>query len=710
MAFTLALLGTDMSYYGASPVDPTYPRGETLSVIASLIDGPKTKEPHHSKDYAEYHLNDAITVVVGPDTAGKLIGNRIARGLLALLRAIARGETQINLIGFSRGAVECIIETHELQRIFDVLARNPNAAAECLNSDCKLTKAALYAQKDEMLHLIKSIQKSGVRLADVKVSMFLIDPVPGGRFFGLPTHWRDARFYELPPIVSHCEQKVMENEHSRGFKPIIPEIHDKKKTKFKLETLPGHHGTACGNFRDHRGKPVPLKGKTTVHVQELVLVQLIEFLKQHGVGFVSDLDAIPLASDTKNLLKPLLSESADPQLFANEYSRIYASILEHAAAYKHFDKTNYAVIGFEQSIKNFFGMRVVQRLIHFKGRGNHFLDIISPSLSRELYLNEEHARVDVAKKLALDLSAPLSEVIDDLVVKVVMLCNDFVTQEAKNPNPLLKLCQSPESKKAFLAGIAGLLNQLGERYLKGNLSDKEKETASQSAIDGLAFLKTAKPSALRDQIKEQMELVYSTILVAEEEQALELEADEEDIAPLDPKRVPKNKKEAYEQLIQKQLVPLTHQYLNHLIAEAAKMKPSLKGKQFRAFKNTLPTYYGEECVKKQYNKIADKYALTYSLLALLEEDKVEAKERILNFVHALKAMEKRLNLHRDPAWKNYTKCCFIALSILATGLIPGLLVLMAYSLAKGKSALFFAESQGEQFRKSAEKTVPTAGL
>ena len=128
--FTLTMLGTLTDFtpelkQTAKPTPYTkgakikdYPKGETLSVVSSLIKTnipAKTTKVDTKNPYS--FQADEITVLSGPKTDGSNIGEKIALGLAAILKAITRGQTRINIIAHSRGAVESILIAHELETI-----------------------------------------------------------------------------------------------------------------------------------------------------------------------------------------------------------------------------------------------------------------------------------------------------------------------------------------------------------------------------------------------------------------------------------------------------------------------------------------------------------------------------------------------------------------------------------------------------------------
>ncbi|KTD59736.1 hypothetical protein Lsai_0380 [Legionella sainthelensi] len=282
MPFTLTLLGTD-TQFTPEHLENAYEKAETLSYISTLIN----KESTMPTDDVIRFRNQDVAVIDGPSTLCSEVGDRIARGVAAVLEAISRGETHINIIDHSRGAFESILVAHELERLQNLIKekRLDSFSPEILNSVCKYTKTAMSRSHKGVFENLKW-DEIIEHIDDVKISMLNIDPVPGGNYVGV-THvlslaWRDPRFYEVPKIVKEYEQVVYENERTRCFKPIVPKCFS-PETKFKLQSLPGHHGTGSGNLLAQQRGNNPSE-KSTAHVQELALVKLIDFLKRNGVN------------------------------------------------------------------------------------------------------------------------------------------------------------------------------------------------------------------------------------------------------------------------------------------------------------------------------------------------------------------------------------------------------------------------------------------
>ena len=113
MAFTLTLLGKNVAYLPT--VSDAYPRGETLSLISSLIKGDKEADLLSSSK----RLNESVTVIEGSTNK---VGERVTQAVIAVFEALSRGETQINILASDRAAVDAILITHELDRLQDLFA------------------------------------------------------------------------------------------------------------------------------------------------------------------------------------------------------------------------------------------------------------------------------------------------------------------------------------------------------------------------------------------------------------------------------------------------------------------------------------------------------------------------------------------------------------------------------------------------------------
>eukprot|EP01059_Diplonema_ambulator_P020675 TRINITY_DN3452_c0_g1_i1.p1 TRINITY_DN3452_c0_g1~~TRINITY_DN3452_c0_g1_i1.p1 ORF type:complete len:964 (+),score=-99.05 TRINITY_DN3452_c0_g1_i1:80-2971(+) len=311
-------LGTDVRYKQDVGDNPgTVTRGETLSFLslfpAHFIDNEDLELTRNSGDLA--HLaakSSSVAVFNGPDTVGTSVGPCIARELLWILSQIVQGKTDIRLSGFSRGAAQQIIVTHELYRL-------KQAVAELVKSD---QKTITIEEFTNILRATESVPtlgsywlsyryRSGVAtelnniaqsaslkegewessldlvkldglLQDAKIRLFLIDPVPGDPFSyaGVTVSsvaWNEPSLYTLEAEVGagfvSPESLVIlaANETSRCFNAVWP-------TGISVTVLPGCHGTADGNQGTDDSKPFPERyGKNPLSsVQDLAIIRRFE--------------------------------------------------------------------------------------------------------------------------------------------------------------------------------------------------------------------------------------------------------------------------------------------------------------------------------------------------------------------------------------------------------------------------------------------------
>ncbi|ETO93545.1 hypothetical protein [Legionella oakridgensis] len=494
MAFTLTLLGTDTTF---SPVcvDNTYDKAETLSYISTLING--VNDTSRTDEVTRFRNKDVV-VIDGPTTLGQEVGDRITRGVLAVLEAVSRGETDISIIAHSRGAVEAILVAHELERIQTLLKEQSGFNPDICNSVCKYTKAAMNGTHKSALETLNwdEIKK---HMDAVKISMLNIDPVPGGNYVGITylssLAWRDPRFYEVPKIVKEYEQFVYENERSRCFKPIVPKCVS-KETKFKLQSLPGHHGTGSGNLLDQQRGVNPTT-KSTEHVQELMVVKLIDFLTRNGVNITPRADADPFA----HLISYLFSE--EPSLLSREercesmYFILYNQIIANREAYLHYNKTAYPVLGQEQAILRLIWTIIDQRIVHYQAHNDTFLETIVPPVPGGHFLNYEHARIYLNRELGLAANIPLSETINTAVTKLLQICRHtrFLKElkktgelppvtmaESLREDRISPTLETEEGFDLLLQGVSTLVEEVRQSYLQNKLIDSGEREAVYHAI------------------------------------------------------------------------------------------------------------------------------------------------------------------------------------------------------------------------------------
>jgi hypothetical protein len=406
MAYTLTLLGTDTQFTPYSTEE--YPKGETLSVISSFI---ATKNNHTINPLLRHPLlipyyQASISVINGPEIFGTDVGQKIATAVIAILDALIRSETQINIIAHSRGAIEAIIVAHFMHFLKITLMRSLNYSLYELLTSSKAFQYCAYTteyfrcfHESDFEFLQKDIIIIQENITQLKLSLFNLDPVPGGSYLGInyPLEWFNPYFYQIPPIVKHYEQYIYENEHSRCFKTIIPRVIS-ESTYFICWPIPGHHGTGSGNFRSQQQKDIPEELGHTEDVQKLLLLKLILFLDQHGVIFKTSSDIKALQYSTQDIREYIIEQLeglADPWHMKSNLLNTYHKIAMNKKAYTFFDKTAYAVLGQEQSIKQyfcFFNANFKQsRIVYHEKPEDTFLEDLYPPYPTSKIINHEHA-------------------------------------------------------------------------------------------------------------------------------------------------------------------------------------------------------------------------------------------------------------------------------------------------------------------------------
>ncbi|HAT9590997.1 TPA: hypothetical protein JBD08_11410 [Legionella pneumophila subsp. pneumophila] len=525
MAYTLTLLGTDTTF--TPKPDTGYKYGETLSYVSTLVDR-QGEQAQLSDDIPKYR-NSNITVVDGPDTMGKAVGGRIARGVASILEAISRGETDISIMAHSRGAVEAILVAHELERIQENFKQG-KGSADLRNSKCPLTKTAMEAQKDTY----ESLNLEGIanNINNVKLSIFNIDPVPGGDFLGAPVGWKDERFFRVPKIVKEYEQCVYENERTRCFKAIVPKC-DSSDTKFNLFSLPGHHGTGSGNLNDQQSSPIKIEGKTTEHAQQLMIIKLIDFLTRNGVaikpGQNSDEEQVNNPS-FDDLIQPLFDDGKiKKEELKEKYLTLYQEIAKNKAAYEHFNTTSYPVLGQEQSIQKWFGRYRDDRIILHQVYKDAFLSDVLPHLPGGHFVNYDHARLTINQELGLEDGLPLNEVIDKTKSRLVEIMNrSSKLSQLKNDDKASfsdsvandKCAHAIQSKEGFnilVNSLEGLIIEVSNIYCHDkhkSMSKDERDALFNSVKGAIDSCKSddLKDNELANTVKEKIDTTINKIL------------------------------------------------------------------------------------------------------------------------------------------------------------------------------------------------------
>lgn len=446
--FTLTMLGTITDFtpelkQTAKPVPYTkgtqvkaYPKGETLSIVSSLIKTNRASKTPQADTQQPYPLaTDDITVLNGPKTDGSNVGEKIALGLAALLKALAKGRTVLNLIAHSRGAVEAILIAHELEAIKTIsstcttFAEVVNQLAEQQTQRYKKKPtnntpdiiAPLKAQialipKEEQEQWYNTLKTN---LPHASVNFFGIDPVPGDCF---PITWYDERYFIIPEIIKNTELIYYANEHTDwGFTPILPVAAAKEKQNLVCYSMPGHHGTgSSGNNGSQQGVIVSPDGYKTTHVQKLMLYKLLNFLNKQAVVFNDGIQIFHQYSALGRKYAGNIVENPSIPVEGLDFPTIlrllYAEIAKNQLGYDAYDATHYSYMGLTK-----------QRKILHPG---HIYGLFNEVFTRYAgYVNEEHALLmqayffklfglDSPRKNAVDLINTASSVLEENIKKI----------------------------------------------------------------------------------------------------------------------------------------------------------------------------------------------------------------------------------------------------------------------------------------------------
>ena len=309
----------DRAYLEANKLEPIGEGAHTLSFFADCIaeQAEQIVEPLFSHEtYAKadpyvLKISNEVVIIQGADDAGTEVHNLIVSGLMAALNGIMRGEKEINFIGFSRGSVEAIHMTHELQRIKDYVNQpgndlSPEALYSFICDKCynpgrglgawrtnrikKHYQDALLATLGNESHLQNLIE--GLRSPDLKLNGNLLDPVPGlceGTIIFSYIPWTAlAHHTVIAPMVNEVDIAYMDSEFSVGFRAVWVEAAPESTTQVNRYHLPGAHSTANGNPVNHNPSQAfatdprfPFEKLRCV--QKLFFYKLLQFAFRHNI-------------------------------------------------------------------------------------------------------------------------------------------------------------------------------------------------------------------------------------------------------------------------------------------------------------------------------------------------------------------------------------------------------------------------------------------
>lgn len=517
-SYTLICLGTSTIYMPQASVD--YPRGETFSALAALLAGDASPALPDT---------DSVKLIEGPDPLGQQVGEKIADGVLSILKAIKAGKRDINIMGHSRGGIEALLIAWELEQILKD-EKSPNLFSALTSTPCPYTRRAYeHIQKDAVqkqriqeLGDLKTLQSA---LKEIKVDVYTLDPVAGDDLIeAVPIiGWKDKRYFRIPNIVSVYNTVVLEHERSRCFTAVIPSMPLEVEYKpvasalssmeeddfeymsvepamgnsryghstdrnFELAVIPGHHGSASGNPYDQQ-KQRRINGAE--HIQDIATVKILKFLKEMG--------ALP-AECPADLPLPLMSIMQ--RFYAEDTSDllldVYGKLFQHRPDYQQLTKGSYAFMGRERSPQS--GAEPAMRVVRTEHTGKVELGSVLSLLENFAFINDEHAFLALMKEFDSSPTADTENLLAQRLHKLI----HFLTVLPSNPpgSAIYKLLQKalpfmnemsgdlsasqyrrkihdPEIK-IFLALVFRLINELTQVLLEENFAEKDQSELFQS--------------------------------------------------------------------------------------------------------------------------------------------------------------------------------------------------------------------------------------
>ena len=497
-AYYLFLLGTDVNFVPVPDEKEVAPyiRGETFSyaaqATAKLLGQEGVFLEKHAdsthENYAHAFHADSVDLINGANTLGDEAGDRIAKGLLLSLQAIAKGQTQINLSGFSRGAVEAIVLTHELERVKKALIADAASTslpkktlAEIICESNSVPSAiALFRHPSYTRQVLKNLTATATAnddeetlkvnlltgLKQLEVNLFVLDPVPGGNFAKVArVGWQEPIFYTLPDFVTKKLELVQQHETSNCFKVIIPQ-------GMPFEVIPGSHGTGDGNQFDDNGQKIEAEKTDVSAVQNLVLQRWIEFM-----SFQLDKDAelaqaelVPKHGALNELTQKYLQATAqerDKLLLAS-----YEKIMENYPAFVFLAGRCYKGLGQLGPI----------RLVHYHQRGGIPISDIHQHGDAKLFVNTKHVELWISQQIAEFnfFDKPLEEQIAWLKNNIADVFQAAAQIEGANAPPtnkqlqkILDMTEKKDQAALLLEALATLSNTLILTYLRNHLSEEQ---------------------------------------------------------------------------------------------------------------------------------------------------------------------------------------------------------------------------------------------
>lgn len=517
--------------------DRSYIRGETWSYLAQLTSYCLNEHPSIIDKLAPDHhayQSPSVDLINGPDTIGSAVGHRIATGLMLALTALAEGKQQLMISGFSRGAVEVIMLTHELQRIKNRLERanddeslreiliNTSAVKNFFGtSTVRIALEQLipenFSSSSDKPTMIENLREAFLHMKPANV--FLLDPVPGGRPKGAPgTGWHEPEFYTLPDIVDKTRSKVLVAEHetTNCFRPVI--LND-----VPYEVIPGCHGTGDGNMFADDGTEVPnhIAERDLRGVQNLVLCQWLDIaelppLRAEQIKLINsfeedsqqltatlpltesalDYDIIPLP----NLIISNLHEHNELNTIVFRYLleqnkqnkdvmllEIYADISKNYPAFEFLSTRTYPLLG-----------RIGhQRMVNYK-QHNHTSITQLNTHKNGSFINLEHSQLWIKIVLNAQENTQISGQITwltDILAQVIHALNCTPQTSTKEQKDLLRLFNDSEHNNNFMGALHVFVGSIAQKYLRNHLTEDEKKEIISLIKNLLSTLQNIFPSS-----------------------------------------------------------------------------------------------------------------------------------------------------------------------------------------------------------------------
>lgn len=506
----LFLLGTGVNYVDRPKTlqdgndYKSYIRGETFSyaaqVVTHMLDEQKDTVKHADatqygkENYAHAYHSPSVDVINGADLLGREVGDRLAKGLMLSLGAIAEGKTELAVSGFSRGGVEAIVLMHELERVRSALEKD----LALTDSSKRRSLATIIADSNSVTGIsvpylgnpsftateLTILVGNKVALSDdlalktklldnlknMKVNLFVLDPVPGGNYAKVPIGWQEDSFYkELPEFVVKKQEFVQKHETSNCFKPIVP-------NGMPYEVIPGCHGTGDGNQFDHNSVDVPENLGKLSGVQDLVLRRWLDFtFPDAKPDFRVDLGHSDLDKVTNAYL--LQSESErNKQLLLN-----YTAIQENYPAFEWLATRSY----------NGLGQYMPQRQVHFRTRGNTpVTDLDAHGDGGKHFLNLQHVQLWMSENLK-SFNFFEKTLVEQVKWLNVNISNAFKShEEGENSEEwmLTKLLANKSNHELIKQSLSFLINTVTQTYMRNHISDEQRQACQKCVKDTFEIL------------------------------------------------------------------------------------------------------------------------------------------------------------------------------------------------------------------------------